>query len=71
MKEILDTIIIGGGQVGLASGYDLKKKGLHFFILDASNQIERSWPSYYDSYPKITKTAQMIASTKRSSQNCK
>jgi len=35
MKEVLDTIVIGGGQAGLASGYHLKKKGLHFQILEA------------------------------------
>ena len=39
MKEILDTIVIGGGQAGLASGYHLQKKGLRFLILEASNQI--------------------------------
>ena len=25
MKEILDSIVIGGGQAGLASGYHLQK----------------------------------------------
>ena len=29
MKEILDSIVIGGGQAGLASGYHLQK-GLQF-----------------------------------------
>lgn len=49
MEEIFDTIVIGGGQAGLASGYHLQKKGLRFLILEASNQIGGSWPSYYDS----------------------
>ncbi|MEG0385135.1 MAG: NAD(P)/FAD-dependent oxidoreductase [Solibacillus sp.] len=49
MKKILDTIVIGGGQAGLASGYHLQKKGLHFLILEASDQIGGSWPRYYDS----------------------
>ncbi|MGD2199962.1 flavin-containing monooxygenase [Lysinibacillus fusiformis] len=49
MKEILDTIVIGGGQAGLASGYHLQKEDLRFLILEASNQIGGSWPSYYDS----------------------
>ncbi len=48
MEEILDTIIIGGGQAGLASGYHLQKGGLSFLILEASDQIGGSWPSYYD-----------------------
>ncbi|MEK4229201.1 NAD(P)-binding domain-containing protein [Solibacillus sp. FSL H8-0538] len=49
MKEILDAIVFGGGQAGLATGYHLQKKGLRFLILEASNQIGGSWPSYYDS----------------------
>ncbi len=32
MKEILDTIVIGGGQVGLASGYHLQKKRLRLLL---------------------------------------
>ncbi|MBD2870036.1 flavin-containing monooxygenase [Paenibacillus arenilitoris] len=49
MNEILDTIVIGGGQAGLASSYHLKKKGLRFLILEASDEAGGSWPSYYDS----------------------
>ncbi|SCY41914.1 MULTISPECIES: NAD(P)-binding domain-containing protein [unclassified Lysinibacillus] len=49
MKDILDTIVIGGGQAGLASGFHLQKKGLRFLIIEASNHIGGSWPSYYDS----------------------
>lgn len=49
MKVIFDTIVIGGGQAGLASGYHLQKKGLKYLILESSNQIGGSWPRYYDS----------------------
>lgn len=49
MNEVLDTIVIGGGQAGLASGYHLKKKGLRFVILEASDQTGGSWPRYYES----------------------
>ncbi|TQR21758.1 NAD(P)-binding domain-containing protein [Psychrobacillus vulpis] len=49
MKRILDTIVIGGGQAGLASGYHLQKKGLRYLILEASNQVGGSWLHYYDS----------------------
>ncbi|WP_372633130.1 NAD(P)-binding domain-containing protein [Cohnella sp.] len=49
MNEILDTIVIGGGQAGLASGYHLKKKGLRFLILETSDKVGGSWPHYYDS----------------------
>ncbi|MDF2681562.1 MAG: monooxygenase [Brevibacillus sp.] len=49
MEQIWDVIIIGGGQAGLASGYHLKKKGISFLILEASDQATGSWPHYYDS----------------------
>jgi putative flavoprotein involved in K+ transport len=44
-----DTVVIGGGQSGLASGYHLQKAGLSFIILEASEQPAGSWPHYYDS----------------------
>ncbi|MEK3979706.1 NAD(P)/FAD-dependent oxidoreductase [Psychrobacillus sp. FSL K6-2836] len=47
--EILDTIVIGGGQAGLASGYHLQKKGVRYLILESSNQVGGSWSRYYDS----------------------
>jgi len=41
--EKFDTIVIGGGQAGLAIGYYLKKDGRSFVILDANEQIGGSW----------------------------
>lgn len=49
MTEVWDTIVIGGGQDGLASGYHLQKKGLRFLILEANERAVGSWPNYYDS----------------------
>jgi putative flavoprotein involved in K+ transport len=49
LKGILDSVVIGGGQAGLASGYHLQKKGLQFLILEASEQATGSWSHYYDS----------------------
>lgn len=49
MDEILDTLVIGAGQAGLASGYHLQKAGLNFLILEAGDQPTGSWPRYYDS----------------------
>lgn len=48
MNEIYDVIIIGSGQAGLAAGYYVKKKGLHFVILEANAEATGSWPQYYD-----------------------
>src|SRR5438874_1866135 len=41
--EELDTIVIGGGQAGLAVGYYLKRMGRSFAILDANSRIGGSW----------------------------
>jgi putative flavoprotein involved in K+ transport len=61
--ERFDTIIIGGGQAGLAVGYSLKQQGRPFVILDANERIGGSWrtrtwqslrlftPARYDGLP--------------------
>lgn len=46
---IYDTIVIGAGQAGLATGYYLQKAGLRFLILEGSDQPGGSWPHFYDS----------------------
>lgn len=43
------TIVIGGGQAGLAAGYYLRQYGLSFLILEAGPEPVGSWPHYYDS----------------------
>lgn len=42
MIQILDAIVIGGGQAGLASGYHLQKHRLNFLILEAAEQAADS-----------------------------
>ncbi|MCH1627431.1 flavin-containing monooxygenase [Ferdinandcohnia quinoae] len=49
MTKDWDTIVIGGGQAGLASGYHLQKKGLQFLILEADKEASGSWSKYYES----------------------
>jgi putative flavoprotein involved in K+ transport len=46
---MFDVLVIGAGQAGLAAGYHLRKRGLHFTILEAQDQPAGSWPHYYDS----------------------
>src|SRR3954465_7137447 len=41
--ETYDTIVIGGGQAGLAVGYYLKRSGRSFVILDGNERIGGSW----------------------------
>ena len=41
--EHFDTVIVGGGQAGLATGYHLQRKGREFVILDAGERVGDSW----------------------------
>ncbi|HEV2711985.1 MAG TPA: NAD(P)-binding domain-containing protein [Gaiellaceae bacterium] len=41
--EQFQTVIIGGGQAGLAAGYYLKRQGERFVILDAGERVGDSW----------------------------
>jgi putative flavoprotein involved in K+ transport len=47
--ERIETLIIGGGQAGLAAGYHLAKRGMPFLILDADERIGDHWRERWDS----------------------
>jgi putative flavoprotein involved in K+ transport len=49
-----ETIVIGGGQAGLAMGYHLSRLGLPFVILDASERIGDSWRARWHSMRLFT-----------------
>jgi putative flavoprotein involved in K+ transport len=49
-----DTIVIGGGQAGLATGYFLSRLGRRFVILDAGVRIGDSWRQLWDSMRLFT-----------------
>lgn len=49
-----ETIVIGGGQAGLAAGYYLKKKGMDFVILDAGERTGDPWRARWDSLHLFT-----------------
>src|SRR5438270_3928479 len=59
-----DTIVIGGGQSGLAAGYHLKRAAGSFLIVDANQRSGDTWrgrwdslrlfsPAQYDSLPGL------------------
>jgi putative flavoprotein involved in K+ transport len=48
-REQYETIVIGGGQAGLAVGYHLKQEGRSFMILDRHERVGDSWRGRWDS----------------------
>jgi putative flavoprotein involved in K+ transport len=49
MTEQVETVIVGGGQAGLAVGYHLAQLGRSFVILDANERTGDSWRKRWDS----------------------
>jgi putative flavoprotein involved in K+ transport len=47
--ERIETVVIGGGQAGLAVGYHLVKAGRPFVILDAYARVGDAWRRRWDS----------------------
>ena len=54
MNDVLDVLVIGGGQAGLAMGHHLAERGSRFLILDASAEIGQVWRTRWDSLRLFT-----------------
>jgi putative flavoprotein involved in K+ transport len=52
--ERIQTVVVGGGQAGLAVGYHLARRGLPFVILDANERVGDSWRKRWDSLRLFT-----------------
>jgi putative flavoprotein involved in K+ transport len=52
--ERIDTVVIGGGQAGLAAGYYLARQKGDFVILDAHERVGDSWRKRWDSLRLFT-----------------
>ena len=53
-RESFDVIVIGGGQAGLAVGYQLARRRLRFVILEAHDRLGQSWRRRWDSLRVFT-----------------
>ncbi len=54
LETPLDVVVVGGGQAGLAVGYQLRQLGLRFVILDAGRDVGHVWRSRWDSLALFT-----------------
>jgi putative flavoprotein involved in K+ transport len=52
--ETIKTIVIGGGQAGLAAGYYLSNHGEEFIILDENKRTGETWRNRWDSLRLFT-----------------
>ena len=52
--ERVETVIVGGGQAGLATGYFLKREGRPAVILDANERVGDAWRTRWDSLRLFT-----------------
>jgi putative flavoprotein involved in K+ transport len=53
-SEAIETVIVGGGQAGLAVGYHLAKRNRPFVILDTNQRIGDAWRHRWDSLRLFT-----------------
>jgi len=53
-SDNLHTLIIGGGQAGLAAGYHLTRAGVPFLIVDANQRTGDAWRNRWDSLRLFT-----------------
>jgi putative flavoprotein involved in K+ transport len=52
--ERIETVVVGGGQAGLAVGYHLARRGRPFAILDANQRTGDAWRGRWDSLRLFT-----------------
>jgi putative flavoprotein involved in K+ transport len=52
--EHIETVVMGGGQAGLAVGHHLARRGRPFLILDANQRVGDAWRNRWDSLRLFT-----------------
>jgi putative flavoprotein involved in K+ transport len=48
-EGLLDVVVVGGGQAGLAMGWHLRRRGMRFLVLEAGPQLGHVWRGRWDS----------------------
>jgi putative flavoprotein involved in K+ transport len=53
-RELLDVVVIGGSQAGLAVAWHLARQGLRFVVLDVGPELGHVWRGRWDSLRLFT-----------------
>ena len=53
-SERFETVVVGGGQAGLATGYHLAQRSREFVILDDNERVGDNWRNAWDSLRLFT-----------------
>jgi putative flavoprotein involved in K+ transport len=54
MTEQIETVIVGAGQAGLSTSYNLMQQGREHVILEQADQAASAWRKRWDSFTLIT-----------------
>ncbi len=54
IPDRIDTVVIGGGQAGLATSYHLKRQGIEHVVLDKYESVGDAWRRRWDSLQLFT-----------------
>jgi putative flavoprotein involved in K+ transport len=52
--ELLDAVVVGGGQAGLAIAWYLGRTGLRFVVQEAGSELGHTWRDRWDSLKLFT-----------------
>ena len=52
--RVLDAVVVGAGQAGLATAYHLRRRGLDHVVLESARQVGDHWRHQYDSLRLFT-----------------
>lgn len=53
-RELVEVVVIGAGQAGLATSYHLKRRGIEHVVLEAAPRIGDNWRRRWDSLRLFT-----------------
>jgi putative flavoprotein involved in K+ transport len=53
-EQVLDVVVVGGGQAGLAMAWHLAQQGLRFVVLEAGPEVGHIWRNRWDSLKLFT-----------------